>query len=172
MIQILDGGHGGLFTRANGARLPLSESAGRVGLIELGPFLVDASDEEAYTVGAGHGLALGAGIPFSEVDSDVGDRLGNSLDVHGFSIVEGVVLRFNATVVDEDSGVTDDAGHGAGAVAVDFDELFRLAGLDHEDSGGKFLLNAENNTLIGLNTNGSGTVLEAARLTKKIGDLP
>jgi len=116
---VLDSGHGGLLSRANSISLPLCVGTGRIGLVELGTLGVDSADKEADTVWAGHGLSLRAFVALAEVNGQIRYCLGNGFDVHLLRVVEVVVLGLNASMVNQNASVTDNATHRTGAVSVD-----------------------------------------------------
>ena len=151
--------HGCLLTCTNCIGLPFSVGAGWVCRIELWATLIHATNQECDTVWPGHRLPLAAFVALSEVDSDVRDRLGDGLDVHWLVVVEGMILGFNAGVVDENAGVSDDSAHGTGAVPVDFDQLLARSGRDLKLGGVKFLLNSEDDALVCLHSDGCRTKL-------------
>ena len=154
-LQLL---HGSITTAADSARLPLEVGTRRVGLEQRRALLVvDAGNEQSDTVRATHGLLLAAFIALAEVHGNITDGLRDETDGQRLLVVESVILSFHAGMIDKDSSVTDDTAHGARAVAVDLDELLRLLRL-HE-LGHEFLLDAEDDTLRGLDTDGSATVL-------------
>jgi len=71
-----------------------------------GVVLVDAGDEQCHALRARHRLALLALVALAEVDGQVAHGLGDLLDGHRLFVVEVVVLRLNARLVDQDAFVS------------------------------------------------------------------
>jgi hypothetical protein len=94
--------------------------------------LIDTTDKESDTVGSGHRSTLWAFVTFTEMDGNIRDRLCDSFDTHGLIEVEWVVLGFNSGVINENSSVTNDTGHGADAVTIDLNQLLRLVADFHQ----------------------------------------
>ena len=155
--------HGSLLTSTNRIGLPFSVGARWVCRVKLWATLIHTSEQQSDTVGSGHGLSLAAFVSLTEVDSNVGDALSDRFDTHGFIEVEGVVLSLHTAMVDKNTGITNDSTHGAGAMAVHFDELFAAGLWYHELGRLKLLLDAEDHTLVGLNTDRRGTELNESR---------
>ena len=126
--------HGSLLTCTNRIGLPFSVCARWVCRVKLWSALINTSEQQSDTVGSGHGLSFAAFVSLTKVDSNVGDALSDRFDAHGLIEVEGVVLGLYAAMVDKNTGITDDSTHGAGAMAVHFDELF-TAGLWYHELG-------------------------------------
>ena len=86
-----------------------------------------------------------------------------------------MVLSLDTAVVNQNASISDDAGHGASAVAIDLNELLAATGGDHKLGRLHFLLNAENHALVRLDTDGGRTELSTQNiplglrfLTKKV----
>ena len=81
-----------------------------------------------------------------------------ALDSEWLIVVESVVLRLHASVLDHGAGVGLKTGHGASDVAVDLDDLLNGGGL--EECGGDALLDAEDDAAAGCDADGGGSELD------------
>jgi hypothetical protein len=119
VILLLNEGHCGLPTAANGASLPLQEGARRISLVKLRAIIVDSGNQESDTIGASHRLALLAFIAFTEIDGKIADSLGDLFNGHGLGIIESVILSFNSGVIDQNTSISNDTTHSASAMSID-----------------------------------------------------
>lgn len=122
MILLLNVGHRSLTTAADGTGLPLQEGTRGVGLIELRAVLVHTGNQKCHTIRTSHRLALLAFVSLTEVDSQVTDSLGNLFNSHGLGVVETMVLCLNASMINQDAGITNDTTHCTTTVSVDLYE--------------------------------------------------
>lgn len=157
MILVLQLCLGTLGTGANGFGIVAVESATGLSMEELRTILIETSNQQRNTEGTTHDGLLAIGT-LAEAQGQVADGLGAALDAQSLVIVESMALAFDAGVLDHGAGISLESGHGAANVAVDLDNLLDRRGL--EECRGDTLLDTENNTLRGGDTDGRGAKLD------------
>lgn len=158
MILVLQLGLGALGTGSNGLRIVAVEGAAGLGMIELRAVLIVAGDQQGNTKGARHDGLLAVGT-LAEAQGEVADGLGGALDTEGLGVVECVGLGLDTGVLDHGAGIGLEARHGAADMAVDFDNLLDGGGL--KEGGSDTLLDTEDNTLRGCDTDGCAAELDS-----------
>jgi hypothetical protein len=118
VILLFNESHCCLSTTADGAGLPLQESAWGISLEKLGTIIINSCNKKSDTVGACHWLALLSLIAFSEVNGKVTDSLCNLFNGHRFCVIEAMILSFNTSVINQDASISDNSTHSAATMSV------------------------------------------------------
>ena len=129
MVLVLQLSLGALGAGADGLGVVAVEGARGLGVVERGPVLVEAGDEQGDAEGAAHDRLLAVGA-LAEAQGEVADGLGAALDAQGLVVVEGVALALDAGVLDHAARVGLQPAHGAADVAVDLDDLLHRRRLE------------------------------------------
>ena len=126
-------------------------------MVELGSMvIIVSSNEESDTERSRHDSLLTLST-LTESESQITHCLGDGLNVYGLIVVKIMLDGLHSCVVNHGSGICSKTGHGTANVFVDFDDL--LDGRCLEQGRGDSLLNTENDTILGGNTNGCGSEL-------------
>jgi len=157
VVLILQFGLGALAAAANGLCVVAVERARGLGVVERGPVLVVAGDEQGDAKGAAHaaGLAVDA---LAEAQRQVADGLGAAVDAQLLVVVEGVALALDARVLKHGPRVRLQPRHGAANVPVDLDNLLDRRRL--EEGRGHALLDAQDDALGRGDADGRAAVLD------------
>lgn len=157
MVLVLQLSLSALGAGTDGLGVVTVKGAAGLGVEELGAVLVVAGNQEGDTKGAGHDGLLALGT-LTEAEGQVANGLGARLDAEGLVVVEGVGLGLDAGVLDHGTGIGLQTAHSASDVAVDLDNLLDGGGL--QEGRGYALLDTEDDTLGGGNTDGRGAELD------------
>lgn len=129
MVLVLQLGLGALAAASDGLGVIAVKGAAGLGVVERGPVLVVAGDEQGDAKGAAHDALLAIGA-LAEAQGQVANGLGAALDAQALGEVEGVRLALDARVLDHAAGVGLQPAHGAPNVPVDLDNLLDRRGLE------------------------------------------
>jgi hypothetical protein len=122
VVLILQLGLGALAAAANGLGVVAVKGARGLGVVERGPVLVVAGNEQGDAKGTAHDALLAVSA-LAKAQGQVADGLGARLDAQGLVVIEGVALALDARVLDHAARIGLQPAHGAPNVPVDLDNL-------------------------------------------------
>lgn len=129
-----------LRTRTNSLRIIFIESSTWLRMIQLWPIFIIARNQERHTKRSTHDTLLTISA-LTKSQSQITNSLRTALDSQRLIVMESMVLRLDASVLDHRSCIGLESGHRTSYVAVDFDDLFDGRGL--EEGRGHALFDSE-----------------------------